>query len=73
VFPAIYRVGGLDRIWFCKFSCHDIHRSHAMYEEIKKSRVGALAFEFYWRRGVSGERLQGYLKEGEFMYWNAVG
>jgi len=26
----------VDRICFCKFSRHDLHRSHAMYEEIKK-------------------------------------
>ena len=26
----------VDRIWFCKFSRHDLHRSHAMYEEINK-------------------------------------
>ena len=28
----------VDRIWFCKFSRHDLHRSHAMYEEIKKKK-----------------------------------
>ena len=25
----------VDRIWFCTFNRHDLHRSHAMYEEIK--------------------------------------
>ena len=32
----------VDRIWFCKFSRHDLHRSHAMYEEIikKKKMIG---------------------------------
>ena len=28
----------VDRIWFSKFSRHDLHRSHAMYEEIKKKK-----------------------------------
>ena len=28
----------VDRIWLCKFSRHDLYRSHAMYEEINKKK-----------------------------------
>ena len=45
----------VDRIRLCKFSRHDLDRSHAMYEEIKKKKSSyILASETVPLRSICG-------------------